>query len=101
MADLGVHKTDLLIWLTGQKVVRTYAVLATLDKKFPDGRPITVDDNAFCTYTLEGGAVGTLAVGWTNYGQENNSTKLYCTEGVIRMYDDPGIPRLWKNGMAP
>ena len=89
MADLGVHKTDLLIWLTGQKVVRTYAVLATLDKKFPDGRPITVDDNAFCTYTLEGGAVGTLAVGWTNYGQENNSTKLYCTEGVIRMYDDP------------
>ena len=89
MADLGVHKTDLIIWLTGRKVVRTYAVLATLDKKFPDGSPITVDDNAFCTYTLEGGAVGTLAVGWTNYGQENNSTKLYCTGGVIRMYDDP------------
>ena len=76
MADLGVHKTDLIIWLTGRKVVRTYSVLATLDKKFPDGSPITVDDNAFCTYTLEGGAVGTLAVGWTNYGQENNSTKL-------------------------
>ena len=89
MADLGVHKTDLLIWLTGQKVTRTYAVLATLDKKFPDGSPISVDDNAFCTYTLENGAVGTMAVGWTNYGQENNSTKLYCTEGVIRMYDDP------------
>ncbi len=38
-------------------------MLATLDKKFPDGSPITVDDNAFCTYTLEGGAVGTLARG--------------------------------------
>lgn len=89
MADLGVHKTDLLVYLTGRKIVRTSAVLATLDKKFPDGTPITVDDNAICTYTLEGGAIGTMTVGWTNYGQENNSTKLYCENGVIRMYDDP------------
>lgn len=89
MADLGVHKTDLLVYLTGQKIVRTSAVLATLDKKFPDGSPITVDDNAICTYTLESGAIGTMTVGWTNYGQENNSTRLYCENGVIRMYDDP------------
>ena len=51
MADLGVHKTDLIVYLTGQKIVRTSAVLATLDKKFPDGTPITVDDNAICTST--------------------------------------------------
>lgn len=89
MADLGVHKTDLLVYLTGQKIVRTSAVLATLDKKFPDGTPITVDDNAICTYTLENGAIGTMTVGWTNYGQEDNSTKLYCENGVIRLYDDP------------
>ncbi len=89
MADLGVHKTDLIYYLTGQKIVRTSAVIATLDKKFPDGRPITVDDNAFCIYTLESGAVGTMHVSWTDYGAEDNSTKLYCTEGVIRMYDDP------------
>ncbi len=89
MADLGVHKTDLMVYLSGQKIVRTFAVLATLDKKFPDGRPITVDDNAICTYTLSGGAVGTMTVSWTNYGVENNSTRLYCTGGVIRMYDDP------------
>lgn len=89
MADLGVHKTDLLVYLTGKKVTRTFAVLGALDKKYPDGSPIGVDDNAICTYTLEGGAVGTMTVSWTNYGQENNSTRLYCTEGVIRMYDDP------------
>lgn len=88
MADLGVHKTDLICWLAGQKIVKTFAVLATLDKKFPDGSPVTVDDNAICTYTLEGGAVGTMSVSWTNYGQEQNATRLYCTEGVIRMYDD-------------
>ena len=89
MADLGVHKTDLLYYLTGQKVVETTSVVATLDKKLPDGTPISVDDNAFSIYKLESGAVGTLHVSWTNYGAEDNSTKIYCTEGVIRIYDDP------------
>ena len=89
MADLGVHKTDLIHYLTGQSIVKTSAIIQTLDKKFPDGSPITVDDNAFCIYTLESGAVGTMHVSWTNYGAEDNLTKLYCTEGVIRMYDDP------------
>ena len=89
MADLGVHKTDLIYYLTGQRIAKTSAVVTTLDKKFPDGTPITVDDNAFCIYTLENGAVGTMHVSWTNYGAEDNSTKLYCEGGVIRMYDDP------------
>ena len=89
LADLGVHKTDLLYYLTGQKVVKTAAVLATVDKRYPDGSLIAVDDNALALYTLESGVVGTMSVSWTNYGQEDNSTKLYCQGGVIRMYDDP------------
>jgi predicted dehydrogenase len=89
MADLGVHKTDLLYYLTGKDIVRTFACLATTDKKFSDGRPIEVDDNAMAIYTNEDGVIGTMHAGWTNYGQENNSTKLYCQGGVIRMYDDP------------
>lgn len=89
MADLGVHKTDVLYYLTGQKIVKTSAILATTDKKYPDGTFVDVDDNAVAIYTLEGGAVGTMSVSWTNYGQEDNSTKLYCQGGVIRLYDDP------------
>ena len=89
MADLGVHKTDLLHYLTGQKIVKTSAILATVDKRYPDGSLIDVDDNAIMLYTLESGVVGTMSVSWTNYGQEDNSTKLYCQGGVIRMYDDP------------
>lgn len=89
MADLGVHKTDLIHYLTGQKIVKTCAVVSTLDKTLSNGSPIPVDDNAFCIYTLESGATGTLHVSWTNYGAENNATKLYCTGGVIRAYDDP------------
>lgn len=89
MADLGVHKTDLLYYLTGKKVVKTSATITTVDKRYPDGSLIQVDDNAFAIYTLETGAVGTMHVSWTNYGSENNSTKLYCKKGVVRLYDDP------------
>ena len=89
MADLGIHKTDLIQFLTGQRVVETTAVVTTLDKKGPDGQLIGVDDNAICIYRMSGGAVGTMTASWTYYGAEDNSTVLYGTRGIMRIYDDP------------
>lgn len=89
MADLGVHKTDLIHYLTGKRIVKTSAVLGTLHKTMADGTPISVDDNAFAIYTMEDGVVGTLHVSWTNYGAEDNSTKIFMEGGVLRLYDDP------------
>lgn len=89
MADLGIHKTDLLRFLLGQDVVRTTARLCTLDKRGPDDKLIGVDDNAFCIYEMSGGAFGTMTASWTYYGAEDNSTVLYGTEGIMRIYDDP------------
>lgn len=89
MADLGVHKTDLIHFLTGDVITEVTAQLGTLDKKYPDGTPISVDDNAYCIYQTRGGIIGTLHVSWTFYGDEDNSTVLYGTDGVIRCYDDP------------
>ena len=89
MADLGVHKTDLIQYLIGQKIVEVSAKLCVLDKKFADGTPITVDDNAFCIYRMDGGVMGTMTVSWTNYGAEDNSTVIWGTEGVLRIYDHP------------
>ncbi len=89
MADLGVHKTDLIQFLTGQRVVRTTARLTTLDKRGEDGELIGVDDNAVCIYELSGGAFGTMTASWTFYGAEDNSTILYGTKGIMRIYDDP------------
>lgn len=89
MADLGVHKTDLIQFLTGQTITEVTACLSTLDKKYADGTPISVDDNAACIYRLSGGAVGTMAVSWTDYWGEDNSTVLYGTEGVMRIYENP------------
>ena len=89
MADLGIHKTDLIQYLIGQKVVETQAMLTTLDKRDATGNLIGVDDNAICIYKMDGGAVGTMTASWTYYGQEDNTTVIYGTEGIMRLHDDP------------
>lgn len=89
MADLGIHKTDLIQFLTGQHVVRTTARVATLDKKDASGQLIGVDDNAICIYEMSGGTMGTMTASWTYYGAEDNSTILYGEKGIMRIYDDP------------
>lgn len=89
MADLGVHKTDLIQYLLDTKVIATTAKVVTLDKKDAEGKLIGVDDNAMCIYEMENGTVGTMTASWTYYGAEDNSTILYGTKGIMRIYDDP------------
>lgn len=89
IADLGIHKIDVLHFLTGQTTLEVTAMVETLHKTFPDGKPITVDDNAICLLRLSGGAVGTVRASWTFYGKEDNSTRIYGTKGVLRIDDDP------------
>lgn len=102
MADLGIHKTDLIQYLLGRRVIRTTAKLMTLDKRGVDGELIGVDDNAICIYELSGGIVGTMTASWTYYAAEDNSTVLYGTDGEIRIYEDPAHSIvLNKPGQAP
>ena len=89
MADLGVHKTDLIQYLLDAKVTETMAVVTTLDKKDAGGNLIGVDDNAVCIYQMDNGIVGTMTASWTYYGEEDNSTILYGTDGIMKIYDDP------------
>lgn len=89
MADLGIHKIDLIRYLIGDKVKSVYADLATLNKKFTDGTPIEVDDNSVEIITFENGIMGTVTTSWTHYGQECNETILYCEKGTMRLYASP------------
>ena len=89
MADLGIHKTDLLRYLLGVDVFRVTARLTTLDKRGPDDALIGVDDNAVCIYEMTDGSLGTMTASWTYYGAEDNSTVIYGTGGIMRIYDDP------------
>lgn len=92
MADLGIHKTDLIQYLLGQEIVATTARLVTLDKRGPDGSLIGVDDNAICIYEMDGGAIGTMTASWTYYGAEDNSTVIYGTLGNMTIYDIDRAP---------
>ena len=74
LSDLGIHKLDLMQYLTGQTVIETTAKVMTLNKHDDHGNFIGVDDNALCILRMNGGAVGTLAASWTVYGKECNST---------------------------
>ena len=51
-----------------------------------------MDDNALCILRMNGGSAGTMAASWTVYGQESNSTCLFGTRGVMRIYNSPTAP---------
>lgn len=86
MADLGVHKTDLIHYLLGEHISSVTASLRTINKRLASGELISVDDNGLCILETPSGAIGQMHVSWTNYGQEDNSTFIYGTEGVIKLY---------------
>ncbi|MGF6906531.1 Gfo/Idh/MocA family protein [Fusobacterium sp. PH5-44] len=88
IGDLGVHKIDLIRYLTGDEFVSVTAMGGMLDKTFENGSPIEVYDNAICILKMKSGAIGTGTFSWTYYGKEDNSTTLYMENGIIRIYDD-------------
>ena len=100
MADLGIHKTDMIQYVLGSKIVKTQAVLTTLDKKDATGNLIGVDDNAICIYQMENGVIGTMTASWTYYAAEDNTTVIYGTKGELRLYDDPkySVQQINSNG---
>jgi len=67
----------------------------------PSFREISVDDLSFNPFSkvlkqwmlISAGTekdCNTMTASWTYYGQEDNSTVLYGTKGILRIYDDPG-----------
>ena len=46
LSDLGIHKIDLMQYLTGQTVIETTAKILTLNKHDREDHLIGVDDNA-------------------------------------------------------
>lgn len=96
-ADLGVHKLDLICSLLDDTPAAVSAKLATLDKTYSDGSLIGVDDNAFMILEMKSGVIGTMRASWTFYGSEDNTTVIYGTEGILRIYADQDYPVvIWK-----
>ena len=98
--DLGIHKIDLIQYLLDDTINSVYTKLATLDKHDSSGKLIPVDDNASAVFTTQKGTLGNLSASWTYYGQEDNSTLIYGSKGIMKIYDDPkySLKVILKNG---
>ncbi|KHD84619.1 Gfo/Idh/MocA family protein [Heyndrickxia ginsengihumi] len=83
MADLGVHKADLIRYLLGEEIVEVAAFAGTFAKS------ATVDDNAVCILKTESGIVGTLTASWSYVSKEDNSTIIYGERAILRLEDHP------------
>jgi len=87
MADLGVHKADLIRFLTGKEVAEVNAFYECLEKK-----GATVEDNFVSTLKFTDGTIGTLSASWTVKGIDANYTILHCTNGTLRVCLLPDRP---------
>ncbi|SEQ93830.1 Gfo/Idh/MocA family protein [Piscibacillus halophilus] len=85
-ADLGIHKLDLVHYLLDDQIEQVSAFQGTLDKVDEHGDPIEVCDNIICNLRTQKGRLGTAAFSWTYYGEEDNSTTLYCEKGIMKIY---------------
>ncbi|MWV42188.1 gfo/Idh/MocA family oxidoreductase [Paenibacillus sp. HJL G12] len=80
MGDLGVHKSDFIRYLLNDEVSEVAAFIGTLHKE-----GTKVDDNATCILRMKSGAIGTLVASWTQYRGGDNSTVLWCENGVMKI----------------
>jgi predicted dehydrogenase len=87
MADLGVHKADLVRYLTGKEVAEVAAFFERLEKKHTD-----VEDNFVSCLRFTDGTVGTLCASWTVKGMEANYLILHCANGTLRVGELPDKP---------
>jgi len=89
MADLGVHKIDLIQWFLGEQITSVVASARTFDKRGSSGELIDVEDNSIILCNTDSGKTGIIETSWTNYGKEDNSTVIYFEKGVVKLYCDP------------
>ncbi len=87
MADLGVHKADLIRYLTGKEVAEISAYTACLEKKNSD-----VEDNFVSALRFTDGTVGTLCASWTVKGASASYTILHCENGTLQVGVQPDKP---------
>lgn len=87
MADLGVHKADLVRYLTGKEVAEVSAYTTTTEKEGTD-----VEDNFVSVLRFTDGTIGTLSTSWTVHGTEINYTYLYCANGTLMISVLPDKP---------
>ncbi|WP_010551529.1 Gfo/Idh/MocA family protein [Brachybacterium paraconglomeratum] len=98
LGDIGSHAIDQIQYVTGQQVTEVRGRLATMvpERPGPDGpEPVTVDDAAWATLELDGGAIASVEASRMATGAKNElSLEVYGTRGALR-FDLERLDELW------
>lgn len=79
LGDLGVHKVDLIRYLTGLEITECMAMIGTLEKRSD------VEDIASAILKLSNGAFATLDANWITKGLEENYFVIYGERGTVKI----------------
>jgi len=79
LGDLGVHKIDLIRYITGLEIEECVALTATLEKN------ANVEDIANGVMRLSNGALATLDANWITKGLEENYVAIYGENGTLKV----------------
>ena len=98
LGDIGSHAIDQIQYVTGQSVTAVRGRLATMVPERPgeDGpEPVTVDDAAWASLELSGGAIASVEASRMATGRKNElSLEVYGTGGALR-FDLERLDELW------
>ncbi len=87
MADLGVHKADLVRYLTSKEVGEITGFYERLEKK-----GASVEDNFVSAVKFQDGTLGTLCASWTAKGSGVDYTIFHCSNGTFYVKLFPDAP---------
>ncbi|MGJ8455219.1 Gfo/Idh/MocA family protein [Pseudothermotoga sp. U03pept] len=79
LGDLGVHKVDLIRYLTGLEITECTGMIGTLEKQG------TVEDVASAVLKLSNGGIATLDANWITKGLEENYFVIYGEKGTLKI----------------
>ena len=85
-ADLGIHKIDLVRWITGQEVAWISAFNHTFEK------PTSLEDTAVMSLQLSGGTLATIQITWAYHPDWQNSLVLHGERGAIYVPTEASEP---------
>jgi len=85
LADLGIHRVDLIRYLTGLEFDEIFSAVSHMEEGGGD-----VEDNAVILGKLHGGALATVTVSWTIHGRVENTVDVYAEKGTLKINYEEG-----------
>ena len=85
LADLGIHRVDMIRYLTGLEFEEVFSAVSRMREGEGD-----VEDNAVILGKLQEGALATVTVSWTIHGRVENTMDIYGEKGTLKINYEGG-----------